>query len=960
VDTHRADGAALAWNDPRFAACGRCATCAAEVQAHRDLLLVAGLRSSQRTRLVAAGVHTIDELAVREAPVPELSAGALAKLRAQAALQVAQQASGVVVADVFDPAGLAVLPPPDAGDIFFDFEGDPLWSDGDSETSGLEYLFGVVEVDGGTPVFRPFWAHDRAAEKRALQQFLDYVLARRQRFPAMHVYHYAGYEKAALLRLAARHGTGEQVVDDLLRDAALVDLYAVVRASLRVSQPSYSLKKLEPLYMGEELRDGDVQTAADSIVAYSDYCQLRENGQTTEADTLLAQIADYNEYDCRSTYRLRDWLLARAAEHGVVPATPSAMAEAPSEEDADAVVTRLHPYCGDGAERSPEQQAIALLAASVGYHQRELKPFWWAHFDRLSHPVDEWADGTDVLVVERAEVVSGWALSGRQRNPRRTLRLAGRLGVGSQLDAGDRVFSLYDAGSVPGGIDHDPGRRGVVTNAAVLRHGIDGGDLDELLVEECCPSGVDTWAQLPMAVTPGEPIRHANLHAAIVQLAETVADRLDDGEDAAKVLAGQPALQLLARYLPALGGHAALPAVVADDYTAALTAAVRALEGSWLAVQGPPGSGKTFIGAHVIARLVTDGWRVGVVAQSHKVVENLLCAVAEAGVPADRIAKKPQGDRTDPRWTPLRSDPAFAAFLAPGGCVLGGTAWDFTNRNRVVAECLDLLVIDEAGQFSLANTLAVSTAARNLLLLGDPQQLPQVSQGTHPEPCDRSALEWVAEGHRVLPAGRGYFLARTWRMHPALTGAVSRLAYDGPLLANAEVTGARSLDGIAPGVRVVEVQHAGNSVESAEEADAVLALVQDLVGRPWTDPRAAPVRRPLDASDILVVAPYNAQVALIHNRLAAAGLAEVPVGSVDRFQGQQAPVVIVSMTASAPEDVPRGMEFLLSRNRVNVAVSRGQWCAIIVRSPRLTDHLPATPAALARLGAFINLCRPHE
>jgi superfamily I DNA and/or RNA helicase len=288
--------------------------------------------------------------------------------------------------------------------------------------------------------------------------------------------------------------------------------------------------------------------------------------------------------------------------------------------------------------------------------------------------------------------------------------------------------------------------------------------------------------------------------------------------------------------------------------------------------------------------------------------------------------------------------------------VIGGTAWDFTNRKRIAVGSLDLLVIDEAGQFSLANTVAVSTAAHRLLLLGDPQQLPQVSQGTHPEPCDSSALAWTMGGHRVMPADRGYFLDRTWRMHPDLTRAVSRLAYEDRLQSSEAVTGARSLAGVAPGIGILEVDHADNSVESPEEALAVIAEVQRLLGREWSAPETGQGPRPLEQNDVLVVAPYNAQVALVRRRLDAAGLADVRVGSVDKFQGQEAPVVIVSMTASAPADVPRGMDFLLSRNRVNVAVSRAMWCAVIVRSPRLTDYLPADPIGLARLGAFIGLC----
>jgi uncharacterized protein len=284
--------------------------------------------------------------------------------------------------------------------------------------------------------------------------------------------------------------------------------------------------------------------------------------------------------------------------------------------------------------------------------------------------------------------------------------------------------------------------------------------------------------------------------------------------------------------------------------------------------------------------------------------------------------------------------------------VIGGTAWDFANPTRVPPGSLDLLVIDEAGQFCLANTIAVASAAANLLLLGDPQQLPQVSQGTHPEPVDGSALGWLVEDHRTLPADRGYFLDRTHRMHPAVCAPVSALAYEGRLQSYAEITAARRLDGYAPGVHVIEVRHEGNSTESPEEADAIAIRINALVGSTWTDERGS---RPLTAADVLVLAPYNAQVVLLRQRLAAGGLGDVRVGTVDKFQGTQAPVVLISMTASSVEDIPRGIPFLLNRNRLNVAISRAQYAAMIVRADALTDYLPAAPAGLVELGAFLAL-----
>lgn len=350
-------------------------------------------------------------------------------------------------------------------------------------------------------------------------------------------------------------------------------------------------------------------------------------------------------------------------------------------------------------------------------------------------------------------------------------------------------------------------------------------------------------------------------------------------------------------------------------------------------------------------------WRIGVVAQSHPVVENMLAAIVEAGLDPALVGKN-DNDSDQPTWTALNKGvPARAQFLAEHadtGCVLGGTAWTFANPNLVDRCGLDLLVIDEAGQFSLAPTIGASVSARRLLLLGDPQQLPQVSQGSHAEPVDESALGWLTDGHDTMPSHLGYFLGESYRMHPELCAAVSVLSYDGRLR-SASPASRRNLEGVAPGLHVVLVDHTGNRTESPEEAAEVVRQAHALLGTPWSASEGS-APRPLGESDVLVVAPYNAQVALIRRALFEAGLPGIRVGTVDRFQGQQAPVVIVSMTASSHGDVPRGMGFLLSRQRINVAVSRAQWRAVVVRSTALTSYMPGSPSGVLELGAFIGLC----
>ena len=942
LDRHYAAGRPVAWEDESVRACLRCPECAAELRARDDLLLVAGMRIDQRARLIEAGIGTVAELAERSEPVAGMSARTFGALHAQARLQRAPRVDNKPAYEVFDPQPLMALPDQDRGDLFFDFEGDPLWT-ADGRSWGLEYLWGVLTADGR---FRPFWAHDRAGERQALVDFLDMVRKRRRRYPGMHIYHYADYERTTLLRLAGRHGVGEAEIDELLREGVLVDLYPLLRKSIRVGTENYSIKSLEPLYMGNELRTGEVTTATDSITQYARYCALRDQGRADEAAAVLKEIEEYNLYDCRSTQRLRDWLMVRVIEAGVPPRGPRRLQPDESDELADEtgdeLDRRLRAYAGDdAAARTAEQTAVAMYAAARGYHRREHKPFWWAHFDRINHPVDEWAEDSDVFLIERVEIEADWHVPPRARKPQRRLRLFGELASG---ELSSDMYALYEP-PVPAGLSGDPDRRGWGTVSVVECN--DPDVPTEVVVIERQPKDGAVFDQLPFALTPQPPVRTRPLEESIEATAAAIADGLPrlPCDAVTDILLRRPPRTRSGRPVPHDG-------TIEDD----LTAAVLDLDNSYVAVHGPPGTGKTFTSARVIERLVNrHRWRVGVVAQSHAVVENLFADLLRAGVDGARVAKKP--NTVSDGWTEL--DPkAFATFLdehaARGeGCVIGGTGWDFANRCRVPHRALDLLVIEEAGQYSLANTIAVAPAARNLMLLGDPQQLPQVSQGTHPEPVDRSALGWLVGEAHTLPPELGYFLDRSYRMHPAVCASVSRLSYDGRLQSVAEVTAARRLHGYQPGVRVLTVEHTDNATESPEEADAIVARIGALLGTPWTDEHGTV---PLEQRHVLVVTPYNAQVVLLRRRLDAAGYRDVEAGTVDKFQGRQAPVVFVSMAASSAENVPRGLGFLFNRNRLNVAISRAKYLCEIVQSPQLTEFLPSTPEGLLELGAF--LCLP--
>jgi uncharacterized protein len=949
----------LRWGDPRYSSCGRCSVCTTETEEHRDLVLIAGVTLDQRAKLIAAGIRTIDDLANVDkdaATVPGLGARTLAKLRRQASLQIESERDQrdhpaephrPPVFRLTDDAAtaLAQIPEPDPGDVFFDFEGDPLYTEDNTEW-GLDYLFGLVDDRNE---FTAFWAHTIAEERNALEVFLAFVQKRREQHPGMHIYHYAPYEKTHLLLLAERHQLGIEEVDDLLRQNVLVDLYPIVRKALTVGSHSYSIKKLEPLYMGADLRDDmGVTNAADSITAYVEAITELREGDPIEGQRMLDEVADYNAYDCRSTLALRDWL--RSLRPAVPPVQPTLDLPVPpvAREPSPGFVALEERIAGvDPAVRTPDQTALALTAAAIDYHRREGKKFWQEHFDRLRNPIEDWADTRDVFVIERASVEQDWLAVGAKL-PARVLRLSGTPAPSSRIRSGGPGHLVYEDPAPESVGSPAVGMRGAHARVEVLDVSDDGS---EMLVLEKLGRGGTPYDELPVALTPPAPPAAKPQPEAIAEWGQSVLDALP-------AMLPDPALDLLRRVPPR---GSVVPVGSGDDAVVdAVTATLLGLDHSYLAIQGPPGTGKTFVGSRVVAKLVTEyGWRVGVVGNSHKTSENFLDAVIEAGVPGERVRKQPKKG-TDPDylasvpWTPVKDGAAIASFLAecaaPGrGGVVAGTAWTFANANTVERRSLDLLVVDEAGQFSLAPTIASSVAATRLLLLGDPQQLPQVSQGSHPEPVDESALGWLADGHDVLPGEFGYFLPATRRMEPALTAAVSALSYDGALTS---VVSGRLLDGIEPGLHAVPVHHVGNTTSSPEEAARVVALARDVVGRTWID---GDVSRQLTDEDVIVVAPYNAQGALLRAALDDAGLTGTQVGTVDLFQGREAVVAIVSLAASSAADIPRGLDFLLMPNRLNVAISRAKWAAYLVYSPALTTSLPVSIAGVALLSRFLGL-----
>jgi predicted RecB family nuclease len=839
------------------------------------LTLVAGVWRSRGESLEAAGIETLEALGelTRGTPVDGLRPETVETMRHQAELQLRARREGRLFWEplpVEEERGFSLLPAPDAGDVWFDMEGHPFY-----ETSrGLEYLFGCCyRDDAGAVVYDAVWGRDRDLERQAFETFVDWLVERRRRHPGMHVYHYAHYERTALTRLMGEHGTRETEIDAFLRGEVLVDLYRVTKQALRASVDSYSIKAIEKLYGFE--RTAEVAGGDESVVRFEEWVETGDDG-------ILEEVERYNEEDCRSTFELHEWLL------GIRPAglpwrdPPELRPRKEELELRDAERAALEARLLAGAEEGSPRR---LLGHLVDYHQREARPQWWAWFRWPQLDDDELvADRTAmgrIVWDGRPPEVEGRSHAYRFTFPEQEHKLDG-----DGFDPDSRVgFRLR--------VDDD---HGVLT---VLR-----------------PTKREE-EPLPRGLTPGPPYGDDVKREALMRFARAYAD----GD-----LGRYPALTaLLERRRPEV------------DLSGDPVAAALSVRESYLFVQGPPGSGKTWQGARMAVALMRAGKRVGVTSLSHKAIHNLLRAIeheAERQGFEFRGAKRGDEDSAntgfDGRWIETSEDSDVCAD--PTYDLVAGTAWALTrpSTDRHEAERpLDVLFVDEAGQLALADVLAAGTSARSLVLLGDPNQLPQVSQGSHPEGSDRSVLQHLLGEELTVPPDRGLFLAKTYRLRPELCAFTSDAYYEGRL-GYAPDAARRSLRA-GNGPAWAPVPHTGRGQSSVEEADAIARIVAELIGTGFTDVDGS--ERPLREEDILVVAPYNAQVRTLRSRLPDA----VPVGTVDKFQGQQAPVVLVSMASSTPEDAPRGIGFAFDRHRFNVATSRAQCRAILVCSPRLLD-----------------------
>jgi predicted RecB family nuclease len=900
------------------------------------LSFVAGLSNSNRKDLIQIGINKLADLA--KSPddfyktISDANPESYQRIHEQAKLQLEARDTGsprYELLKVEPERGFNRLPVPSEGDIFFDLEGDQFYQE-----NGIEYLWGFSTLDQGKLTYHSKFAFNYAQEKEAFEWFMSYVGERKKQYPNLKIYHYSPYEPSALKRLMGRYSVLENEVDHLLRTQSFVDLYGVVRQSIRAGIEKYSIKDLEQFY--KFVRQAELRGVGVHKRSFEHAIELGEVELVASESIKIVQ--DYNQDDCDSTYYLRNWLEELRASLEVTGAELSRPSESSGEvqEELSDEIKRLQEtqaalqsgISSIPEERSHVQNIQWLLGDLIGFYRREDKVNFWEKF-RLKE-LDSFE-----LLSEKAGI-SGLTfidtVGGTAKCPIHRYSFIDQI-----IDLKTGV-NLYREGILEG---EEFKSFGTIKEINFEENTIDikktefGADFH--------PNACFAWSSVSTKVKAERLLDLADF---------VIANGLESDKPQFKA-----ARDILLRQNPTL--KAVMPEH--KEPLEMVKWMAHNLNHSYLAIQGPPGTGKSYTASRMILSLIQAGHRVGVTGLSHKVISNLLAKVSEAAIEAKASVEifqkvKDKEDETNPSIQYINPNKLKKLIGRQEPFILGGT--DFMWAASDMQGMVDYLVVDEAGQFSLVGIMAISHATQNIVLLGDGAQLQQPIQGSHPDGCEVSALDHVCFGYKTLPKEKGVFLPVTYRLHPKICEFNSELFYENRLNAIAEnicqtVQGNTAFKGVH--LSYVEASHWGNSNYAPEEVELIKKIIQELTNGKITytlykDKKV--VTHTITESAIMVIAPYNSQV----NRIKQA-LPNIRVGTVDKFQGQEAPIVIYSVTTSSPEDAPRGMDFLYSGNRLNVAVSRAECLFIMVATKQIFEPNCKSPAQMKLANAY---CRYLE
>ena len=814
--------------------------------------------------------------------------------------------------------GFNLLPEPSACDLYFDIES----VEDHTYPGGLEYLFGIYYVENEKEKFEALWAHNKKEEKQNVVNFFKFTKAHFKKYPSAKIYHYGSYEITALLKLTSLHSVNGVDYDNFLRLEKFVNLLNVNKQGLFLSESSYSLKNVEKFY--EFKREGDVQKGDVSQEYYSEWIE-------TQDQKYLDEIESYNKQDCHSTYQLHKWLLKIKPEETSWFQIHENQEDEVELKDWEADILNYQKKVEKGKFQNASIKQ--LIFDIIGFYNRENKPSWREFFERKLKSDEE--------LIEDPECIGGMELNSKPTPDKKSLIYSYKFE--------EQDFKLKRT------------KRVIIANNQDLEQKDNAGtivDIDyqkkEVLLRRGVASGI-----LPqyLSIGPEKPRPNSKLISNTYKFIDSLLNK----EKKYNAL-----ISFLEKKIPQIDGVKSGDKIVkSDDFLKEIPKIISNLKNSYIYIQGPPGTGKTQQAANTIIELLKKNKKIGITGLSHKVIHNLLERIEELAIKKKfAFSGYKRGTLTDEETVfdgeyikTYEKDPVFMNAIDDKntGNLFAGTKFHFASS--FYDEKIDYLFIDEAGQVSIADLISIGNVARNIVLIGDQNQLGQPIKGTHPNESGQSILDYLLEGKDTIPEDRGIFLNKTYRLNSKLNDFISSNFYEERLICD-EITDKRLIKFNKKskikdsGIHYIEMNHTNNTQTSVEEFEVIKNLLKDMIGLEFDDQGET---RKLTIDDFLIISPYNTQVNLLISKLEESKFINPRVGTIDKFQGQQAPITIISMTSSDSDALPRNKEFFFSRNRLNVAISRAQVASIILFNPNLLDSSPKNIDQIKLMNNFFKI-----
>ena len=861
---------------------------------------VARIHKSQVVKLKKEKIKTVEALAKTNANKIKSKINQSTKIRLvqQAKLQEEKRLTGkskYIFNETEVGRGFYKLPKENEGDIFYDIEGFP-----QSEKRPFEYLHGVFYLNGKKQEYKSFAVkkYQQSEEKRIFVELIHFFKKHFDKYPDAFIYHYNDYEKRALKELSNEYSStfpdGVNLIDKLLRQEKFIDLYRVVEQCMQTSEKDLSLKTIEKFYREE--RNAKIKNADDSIRLFDDWC-------ATNDQKLMKDIINYNEEDCVSTYDLRKFLLKHKPDN-IPDFSQSEEEKDMNSEFKDFEKKEIDLINQLEKKRNKENTKIVDdLISLVGFHRREAKPDIWAYYDRMKKSPEELEDdseciGNCVLIKEIAE-----------ENPKRKRFKYKFNDQNFKIKEGTYASDIFEKG---------------IGKIEKIEELDENENFIEISIEKrklALRDGMPKIANLGPPSSPKTGVISAALYKFIEDFSNNKKTKYKCIEDFLKN--NYPDIKSLK------SGEAIID--YSKDIIDESTNAVKKLNSSFLLIQGPPGAGKTYTSAKIILNLIKDKKKVGINSNSHKAINNLLLKIEELAAEENfKFEGFKKSSKEIDKFNGKNIRESRIELVTKNCLIYAGTAWLFSDPR--LDQKLDYVFIDEAGQVSLANSIAIATSTKNIVLIGDQMQLSQPIKGTHSKNSGKSSLNFLLEDHDTIPHNRGIFLDKTRRLNEKICKYVSDSFYESRLKPHAityERKVSLSLKDIGnEGIYYLPATHSDCTQKSDEESKTIKKYFDKIKGKEIVE---SSKKSKITNDDVMVVAPFNMQV----NNLTKVLGKGSRVGTIDKFQGQEAKIVFISMTSSDPENIPRHKEFFFSRNRLNVAISRAECVAVILFNPNL-------------------------